>query len=124
MFSTHHPKHHYNSLKNAWRGFYKAFLTQRNLRLELFIGIVVIIAGYLFNFDFLRQVIVIVTVLLVLSFEMVNTSIEAMVDATHPDRGEVAKFSKDTAATAMLLVSILALIVGIYLFVPIFWSLH
>jgi diacylglycerol kinase len=116
MLSEHHPKLHYYSLQNAWRGFYRALLTQRNLRVEVLIGIVALFAGYLLQFTSAQLMIVLALIFLVLSFEMINTSVEAMVDSVHVEQSELAKVSKDAAAGAVLLITILAAIVGVYLY--------
>jgi diacylglycerol kinase (ATP) len=118
MINDHHPKLHLTSLKHAWSGFYHALLTQRNFRLEIAIGVVALLLAYLLQFDLTKQMIVLTTILLVLGFEMVNSSVEAMVDEVHPDIHPRAKASKDAAAAAMLLISFLAGIVGLYLFLP------
>lgn len=118
MLSEHHPKLHYASLKNAWAGLLLALQTQRNLRLEVLLGSTAVAAALYLGFTATKLMIVIATALLVLSFEMINTSIEAMIDSVHVQENAQAKISKDVAAGALLMITILAGIVGIYLFLP------
>lgn len=55
---------------------------------------------------------------LVLSLELVNTALEALTDLASPVYHPLAKQAKDTAAAAVLLASLLALLVGLRLFLP------
>jgi diacylglycerol kinase len=125
MLEEHHPRHHYNSLKHAWRGFYASLLnpTSRNLRFEVALGAIALIFAYYFQFDIARQMIVIATVLLVLGFELLNTSIEDVVDLLHPEKHPIAKAAKDASAAAVLAICLLATVVGVYLYLPPFLTL-
>lgn len=118
MISDHAPKLHYHSFKNAWNGLFQALQTQRNLRLEVMIGSVAIITALILGFSEAKLMIVTATVLLVIGFEMINTSVEAMVDSVHVEHNALARISKDVAAGAVLVVTILAGIVGLYLYLP------
>lgn len=55
---------------------------------------------------------------LILSLELVNTAIEAVVDLVTEERKPLAKLAKDTAAGAVLVAAIMAAGVGILIFVP------
>lgn len=118
MLAEHHPRKHYYSFKNAWNGLLSTIATQRNFRLEILIGAVAIVAALMLGFNMTKLMIVTATILLVLGFEMINTSVEAMVDSVHVEHNATAKLSKDVAAGAVLMVTILAAIVGVYLYLP------
>ena len=102
----------------AWQGVRNTFRRQPNFRIQAGAGLVAIGAALAFRFDALRWALILATVLLVLAFELVNTSIEALVDALHPDLHPAAKTSKDAAAGAVLVVALLAVAVGACLFGP------
>ena len=55
---------------------------------------------------------------LVMSLEIVNTAVEAVVDLVTEERKPLAKLAKDAAAGAVLLAAIMAVIAGLILFVP------
>ncbi|SDE72824.1 Diacylglycerol kinase [Thermus arciformis] len=55
---------------------------------------------------------------LVLSLELLNTALEALTDLASPVYHPLAKRAKDTAAAAVLVASLLALLLGLYLFLP------
>ncbi|MBA4032029.1 MAG: hypothetical protein C0478_14220 [Planctomyces sp.] len=58
------------------------------------------------------------TIGLVLCCEVINTSIEWVVDLASPDVHVLAGRAKDCAAGAVLLASIMAVVVGLLIFTP------
>ena len=62
--------------------------------------------------------IIIFTIVLGLSAEMVNTSLEAMTDLIKKEYSEEAKIAKDVSAGMMLLTSIGAILVAGLIFIP------
>lgn len=57
------------------------------------------------------------TVGLVIATELLNTSIETLADHLHPQRHEAIRITKDVAASAVLIASVVALVVGLAFFV-------
>ncbi len=55
---------------------------------------------------------------MVVSMELINTAIEEIVDFVSPGRHEKAGKIKDLAAAAVLIVSIVAFIIAIIIFIP------
>ena len=55
---------------------------------------------------------------LVISCELINTAIEATVDLVTEEYHPLAKVAKDTAAAAVFVFAIVAVLVGIIIFVP------
>ena len=55
---------------------------------------------------------------LVLSLEAINTSIEFVVDLVTTEYHEYAKHAKDIAAFSVVIVSVLAMCIGLIVFVP------
>ena len=55
---------------------------------------------------------------LILSQELVNTALEAVVDLVTKEKKPLAKIAKDTAAGAVLVSAIAAAIIGCIIFVP------
>lgn len=60
---------------------------------------------------------------LVLSLELVNTALEAVVDLVSPQVHPLAKVAKDAAAAAVLVASIGAALVGLVVLGPALWRL-
>ena len=55
---------------------------------------------------------------LVISLELINTAIETTVDIAMPEKNEKAKLAKDVAAGAVLMSAIMAIVVGLIIFLP------
>lgn len=102
----------------ASQGIGYAFRTQANLRIHLAISIVVAIAGVWLQLSTIEWAILIVTMMIVLSTELLNTAIEAALDRVGTDIHPLAKIAKDTAAGAVLITAIGAVIVGLLILGP------
>lgn len=105
-----------NSVYCAWKGFRWAAVTQRNLRFQLVIGAGVLTVGTLAGLDINRLLVLLLTISMVLGFEMMNTALETFVDSVYPEFNEAAGHVKDVAAGAALLVAFFAFVIGLVLF--------
>jgi diacylglycerol kinase len=63
-------------------------------------------------------IVLILTIVLCLGIEMVNTSIEAMTDLITKEWRQEAKVAKDVAAGMMLLAATGAVVIGCIIFIP------
>lgn len=100
----------------AIEGFRTAVATERNIKVQLFVGVLAIVAGVVLKIDALSWVLVLLCIGLVLFAELVNTSIEAIVDLATQDLHPLAKRAKDIAAASVFTLSITAAVVGIIVF--------
>ena len=107
-----------NSFKYAIEGIWTSFKTERNMKIHIFIMILVIIAGIILKIDKLEWIICIILFAIVIAGELFNTSIETIVDMVMPEKNEKAKIAKDVSAGAVLVVAIGAAIIGLVIFVP------
>ena len=78
----------------------------------------VIIAGFMFEISLVEWCVCFILFGLILSLELVNTAIEAVVDLVTEERKSLAKIAKDTAAGAALVSAIMAIVIGLIIFVP------
>ena len=76
------------------------------------------IFGFIFKINKYEWAILVLTIGLVISCELVNTAIEAVVDLVTEEYHPLAKVAKDTAAAAVLIFAFVAVIVGLIIFVP------
>ena len=60
---------------------------------------------------------------LVITSELINTAIETLTNLVSPEYHPLAKLAKDTAAGAVLVMSIAAAVIGIIIFAPKLWVL-
>ena len=102
--------------KYAFSGIAHGFKTQRNLKIQLVAGIVVIILGIILKISNAEWAILMLSVFLVLGTEMMNTAVEAVVDLCTEEYHEKAKIAKDVAAGAVVLTALNAVIVSYFLF--------
>lgn len=107
-----------SSFKYAFSGIYCALRDNLNLKIHFAAAIVVILLSFYFEVDHLEKVILGLMILMVISAEMVNTSIEEMVDLITTEHKEQAKIAKDVAAGMVLLTALGAVIVGVLIFYP------
>ena len=107
------------SFKYAGQGVIYTFRTQRNFRIHLTIGAIALGLSLYLQISAIAFAVISLTISLVLVLEMINTSLEALVDLTvgrefHP----LAKIAKDCAAGAVLIAAIAALVVAGVLLIP------
>lgn len=102
----------------AWAGIKTAFLKEPNFRVHVFATLLAVALGLFVGLNNQEWSILMVTISMVVALELVNTAIEAIVNLVSPQVQEAARVAKDTAAAAVLLSAIGAVIVGLMLFVP------
>lgn len=117
-----HPQDPIGVREAIW-GLIYTIRTQSNFRIHIIIAIAAIVLASFFNVTYTEWLAIIVMIAMVLVAEMTNTALEATVDLTVSDLNPIAKIVKDTAAGAVLLASLFALIVGLIIFLPYFQAL-
>ena len=107
------------SFRYAFSGIKYTFNNSRNFKIQFFIASFSLILGYILKLDASDYLILLVTIFSVLILEILNTSIESLVDLVIKKKfSNLAKISKDCSAGAVLLASINSVIIGLYLFIP------
>lgn len=100
----------------AFEGLAYAISTQINMKFHIVVAIIVIAFGFIFQITEFEWLLIAFAVTSVLSAELFNTALEALTDLATKEIHPLAKIAKDTAAAAVLLISILAICIGIYVF--------
>ena len=112
------------SLEFALTGIFTAFKEERNMRKHALSAILAIVAGFLFGISVTEWLFLLLSVSLVIAFEIMNSALENVVDlASDYHFSMLAKNAKDMAAGAVLVISGFALVTGLIIFVPKFWAL-
>ena len=112
------------SLEFALTGIFTAFKEERNMRKHALSAILAIVAGFLFGISVTEWLFLLLSVSLVIAFEIMNSALENVVDlASDYHFSMLAKNAKDMAAGAVLVVSGFALVTGLMIFVPKLWTL-
>lgn len=102
----------------AARGIVYLLRTQHNAWIHFGISFIVLVLGICFSINRLEWIAIIVCFGLVFAAEAFNTSIELLCDARFTDYDKRAELIKDTAAGAVLIVSIASATIGIIIFLP------
>lgn len=112
------------SLEFALTGIVNAYKEERNMRKHLISALLAIIAGAVFHITVTEWLFLLLSIFLVIAFEIINSSIENVVDlASDYHFSMLAKNAKDMAAGAVLLISGYALLTGLIIFLPKIWHL-
>lgn len=106
------------SLSFAFRGLGYAIRNEKNFQNELAIAILVVIAMGYFQVTRAEMVVLFMVVMAVLIMELLNTIMERVVDILKPRVHPYARLIKDLMAASVLLTSILAVIIGVIIFIP------
>lgn len=107
-----------HNLRWGVRGAVHVLRTQKSAHIQLVLAALVIAAGFFFKIDRLEWIVVIFAIGCVLAAEAMNTALEALADAVHPERHPLVGRAKDCAAGAVLFTAIAASIAGFIVFVP------
>ena len=107
------------SFNYAFSGISYVLKTSRNFKIQLIFAVTSLMIGSLLQISQSNFVILIAAIMSVLILEILNTSIESIVDlVVKKEFSSLAKISKDTSAGAVLLASINSVIIAVYIFVP------
>jgi undecaprenol kinase len=105
-----------HAVADAVDGIRQAFIDQPNFRVQLVLSIVAVVIAAILHFNFTRWMILAITIGFVLAAELFNTCLEHIVDLIQPDTHPLARAAKHAGAGAVLVVSFIAVFVGIYLY--------
>ncbi|MBN2683021.1 MAG: diacylglycerol kinase family protein [Bacteroidales bacterium] len=106
------------SFENALRGIKISIITQRNVRFHFISLIIVVILAIFFEISTEKWLAIILSCGLVIGLEIINSSIEELVDYISQERNKQAGRIKDLAAGSVLIAAITAAIIGIVIFIP------
>lgn len=91
---------------------------EHNMVIIVLSGLLTIIAGLLLKITLYEWLFCILIIGLIMAVELINSSLEAVVDLASPKLHPLAKIAKDTASSATLVLCLVALIGGTIIFVP------
>lgn len=106
------------SFKYAFQGIINSIIEERNIKIHLLAVVITIIMGIKYQISSIEWIICIVLFGLVISSELINTSIENTVDLITDEKNDLAKKAKDAAAGAVLINAIISIIIAGFIWVP------
>ncbi|MDD5035363.1 MAG: diacylglycerol kinase family protein [Methylococcaceae bacterium] len=107
-----------NSFKYAFNGITVLLKSQPNARLHGVATLIACTAGIGFGITPLEWSLIVLVMAAVWVAEALNTAIELLADATHPEHHPLIGQAKDVAAGAVLIAAISSMIVGVLVFWP------
>lgn len=106
------------SFTYAFDGLKYAFKYEQNILVHTLVTILVIIAGIVLKISVTEWLALTLIIGLVIATELINTSIEATIDLITKEVHPLAKIAKDTAAAAVLVFGLTAIVIGCIIFLP------
>ena len=108
----------YKSFGYAFAGIIFCIRQERNMRIHLTAAVLVTAAGTVLRISAVEWMLCLILFGLIMSLEMVNTALEAIVDLVTQEQAPLAKIAKDAAAGAVLVSSVMAAVIGLIIFLP------
>lgn len=104
------------SFHYALSGLVTAITSERNINVQLAVGVAAVISGFVIGLDAISWALIVLCIGMVLTAELVNTALEAVVDLATQEIHPLAKRAKDIAAASVFVLAITAAIVGLLVF--------
>lgn len=106
------------SFKYAFRGLKKVFSEEQNLRIEGISAIIIITLAFVFKIKTSEWCLIFLVIFLVILMEILNSAVERVADILKPRIHNYVKEIKDIMAGGVLMSSVLAIIIGLIIFIP------
>lgn len=91
------------------------------MKIHLFFTILVVLLGFFLEVSIVEWLFLLLLIGGVVSLELINSSIENLVDLVTEEYHPLAKKAKDMAAAAVFIYSIVSIIIGLIIFIPRLW---
>lgn len=105
-----------DSFNFAFEGIVYTLKTQRNMKIHFAIALAVLVLGLLTEISRIELILLLLTIVLVIITEMINTAVEKVVDMITEDFCPLARIAKNVAAGAVLVTALNSLLVGYFIF--------
>ena len=106
-----------NTFKNARKGFRLVLKCERNIRIHLIVGSLVIARALVLGFDAVRLSILLFAIAIVIVSEMLNSAIEFTLDSYYHNKfNRMVGMAKDISAGAVMLATFTSIVIGCLLF--------
>lgn len=106
------------SFRHALRGIWHVLRTEQNFRIHVVTAVLAVLLGWYFRLSGIEFALLLLAIGFVLSAEVLNTVIEDFLDILHPAHHPAVGKIKDALAGAVLMAALVALVLGILVFLP------
>lgn len=108
----------FRSFKFAFKGLSIVFKEEQSFRVQLMAASVVLVLGIFFRIKKWEAIVLILVASLVLVLELINSTLERIIDYLKPRLHHYVEVVKDIMAAAVLLASLGAAAIGVLIFYP------
>ena len=109
------------SFRAAAAGLGQTLRTEQNMRIHFVVAILVAVAGWWLKISLEEWLLICLCIGGVIGTELLNTAIEYLADVTRDQMKlgyEATRYPRDMAAAAVLIMSVVAVVVGLAIFLP------
>lgn len=104
--------------KAAFDGFRETIIFERSFKIMLVAGALVVAAMFYFPTSILEKVVLLLAIFSVLILELINSTVERIMDLVTKEHDDRVRIIKDLMAAVVLLASFGSVIVGTLIFLP------
>ena len=108
----------YKSFTYAFRGLFKTLREEQNLQIQSLVALAILILGWYLKIEKGEWLVLVLVIDLVILMELINSAVERITDILKPRLDNYVKEIKDIMAAVVMLASIVAVIVGLIIFIP------
>ena len=102
-----------NKFRYAFEGLFHGIFHDFSICLQVCIGFFVLVVCAIIGLQTWEWSVILILIGAVIALEFMNSAIESVVDLASPEYHDLAKRAKDYAAASVLVMSIIALVIGI-----------
>ncbi len=106
------------SFKTAFSGIGVGLKYERNFRIHVIATVTVVIFGIVFSISSFEWIVLILSIIAVMSLELVNTALEQLIDFLKPEKHSTIGKVKDMVAGSVLITTLGSVIIGLIIFIP------
>lgn len=106
------------SFHYAFQGIITFFKYEHNARIHALAALCVVGLGFYMHLSISEWCWISFAIGLVIITEMLNTAVESLTDLASPEIHPLAKKTKDIAAGAVLIATLVAIVIGLLIFIP------
>jgi diacylglycerol kinase len=110
------------SFRHAIDGGWHVIRMEPNARIHASVALAVIVLAAWLRLPPRDWAVLVLAIGVVVATEAMNTAVERAVDLAQPDHHPLAKVSKDVAASAVLVASVAAAVIGLLIIGPPLWQ--
>ena len=106
------------SFKYSLEGLKYAYKYEQSMSIHVVFTVIAIVIGFVLKINLVDWAIIFIALGTILGMELINTSIEAMVDLVTLEKNQLAKIAKDCGSAATFVLSLVAAVACLIVYAP------